>query len=248
MIVYFQNEANTKQVKESETIPLPELMGEVKELEPVKREYEDLVSQLPRNCSVVTGTPGTYLIRPGRSPVAAWCSYGETVIQRRYNGSVEFNRNFDDYAQGFGDSDGEYWIGLQNMHLMTLHNGSSMRIDMVDIYGGRWYAHYDYFSVSSVETGYALRLGGFKGNASDAFDYQNHMQFSAIDRDRDTSNSNCAANYEGGWWYSHCQHVNINGKYSLGLTWFDAARNEWIAVAASEMRVFPRRRHSTTPA
>lgn len=133
------------------------------------------------------------------------------------------------------------------------------------------------------------------GNASDAFQYQNDMQFSAIDVDRDISNTHCAGNYEGGWWFSHCQHANLNGRYNLGklildllyplalfhracltlsidfsifmvishvwtdkftnfvskldfdlylnhlgLTWFDASRNEWIAVKSSHMMITKR--------
>ncbi|KAJ2954456.1 hypothetical protein O0L34_g2732 [Tuta absoluta] len=223
-------------------ISLPELMGEVKELQPVESEYQDLVRQLPRDCSRVTGAPGVYLIRPGHSPVEAWCANGSTLLQRRFNGTVEFNRKFTEYVREFGDPAAEFWLGLDAMHRLTADNCSSMRIDMTDIYGGGWYAQYEHFSVGDSGSGYVLEVSGFKGNASDAFEYQNHMEFSAIDRDRDISNTHCAGNYEGGWWFSHCQHVNINGKYTLGLTWFDSARNEWIAVASSEMRLYRRPR------
>ncbi|XP_022123991.2 protein scabrous [Pieris rapae] len=221
-------------------VSLPELMGEVKELQPVEREYEDLVKQLPKDCSNVSGTPGTYLIHPGKNPIETWCNNQTTLLQRRYNGTIEFNREFSEYVQGFGDASSEFWLGLQTMHEITADNCSSMRIDMTDIYGSVWYAQYDHFSVGDAGSGFVLDVSGFKGNASDAFEYQNHMEFSTIDRDRDISNTHCAANYEGGWWFSHCQHVNINGKYTLGLTWFDSARNEWIAVATSEMRVYRR--------
>ncbi|KAG6442848.1 protein scabrous [Manduca sexta] len=233
-----KSESNSADANATE-ISLPELMGEVKELQPVQREYEDLVNQLPRDCSNISA-PGTYIIHPGHKTVDTWCSNGTTLIQRRWNGTVEFNRKFSEYVYGFGNPASEYWLGLETMHLLTANNCSSMRIDMSDIYGGSWYAQYDHFYVGSGDTGYVLEVSGFKGNASDAFDYQNHMEFSAIDRDRDISNTHCAGNYEGGWWFSHCQHVNINGKYTLGLTWFDSVRNEWIAVATTEMRMFRR--------
>lgn len=213
-------------------------MGVVKELQPVEKEYEDLIEKLPRDCSTINGPPGAYLIHPGHAPLDAWCDNKSTIIQRRYNGSIEFNRKFHEYVKGFGDPSAEYWMGLEAMHLLTADNCSAMRIDMADIYGGEWYAEYDHFSVGNADGGYVLEVSGFKGNASDAFDYQNHMEFSAIDRDRDISNTHCAGNYEGGWWFSHCQHVNINGKYNLGLTWFDSGRNEWIAVATSVMRIY----------
>ncbi|KAJ9584520.1 hypothetical protein L9F63_021130 [Diploptera punctata] len=106
-------------------------------------------------------------------------------------------------------------------------------------------AEYEVFSVSNGSDGYRLHVEGYRGNASDALEYQNRMQFSAIDSDRDISNTHCAANYEGGWWFSHCQHANLNGRYNLGLTWFDSSKNEWIAVAWSEMKV--RRRSDCQP-
>lgn len=215
-------------------------MGEVKELQPVQREYEDLVNQLPKDCSTIVGPPGQYLIHPTAKPIDTWCKNGTTLLQRRFNGSVEFNRKFDDYTKPFGNPASEYWLGLEAMHALTRNNCSSMRLDMVDIFGGYWYAQYEYFNVGSADAGYVLDVGGFKGNASDSFEYQNHMEFSAVDRDRDISNTHCAANYEGGWWYSHCQHVNINGRYNLGLTWFDSSRNEWIAVETTEMVLYHR--------
>ena len=34
------------------------------------------------------------------------------VIQNRYDGSVNFFRNFSEYEKGFGGIEGEFWLGV----------------------------------------------------------------------------------------------------------------------------------------
>lgn len=117
-----------------------------------------------------------------------------------------------------------------------------LRVDLWDIYGQYWWAEYDSFLVGNENDGYAVQFHGYTGNASDAMaSYHQSMKFSTRDNDQDLSNTNCADSYQGGWWYSHCQHVNINGKYALGLTWYDSLENEWIALAKVEMKVRDKR-------
>lgn len=33
------------------------------------------------------------------------------VIQKRFNGLVDFDRTWEDYKRGFGSVSGEYWLG-----------------------------------------------------------------------------------------------------------------------------------------
>ena len=42
-----------------------------------------------------------------------------TVIQNRFDGSVDFNRNWTDYKHRFGDVSGEYWLGNEVIHQLT---------------------------------------------------------------------------------------------------------------------------------
>ena len=143
---------------------------------------------------------------------------------------------------GFGSVLGEFWLGNDNLHRLTKDNATMLRVDLWDIYGQYWWAEYDSFLVGSENEGFAVQFHGYTGNASDAMaSYHQSMKFSTRDNDQDLSNTNCADSYQGGWWYSHCQHVNINGKYALGLTWYDSLENEWIALAKVEMKVRDKR-------
>ncbi|CAD1478009.1 unnamed protein product, partial [Heterotrigona itama] len=173
-------------------------------------------------------------------PMLVFCRKGWIVVARRVDGSLDFDRNWRDYSLGFGSPVSEYWIGNQVLHRLTTTTDddcTSLRVDMTDIYGERWRAEYQSFRVESEETGYRLQVRGYSGNATDALSYQNGMAFSAKDRDMDASATHCARNYRGGWWFSRCQHVNLNGKYSLGLTWFRSDTNQWMSIASSEMSV-----------
>ncbi|XP_017008524.2 protein scabrous [Drosophila takahashii] len=223
--------------------PIDSVLAEtlVSELENVETQYEAIINKLPHDCGEVnTQADGLHLIAPAgqRHPLMTHCTAdGWTTVQRRFDGSADFNRSWADYAQGFGKPGGEFWIGNEQLHHLTLDNCSRLRVEMQDIYDNVWVADYRRFYISSRADGYRLHIAEYSGNASDALNYQQGMQFSAIDDDRDISQTHCAANYEGGWWFSHCQHANLNGRYNLGLTWFDAARNEWIAVKSSRMLV-----------
>ncbi|XP_076248236.1 protein scabrous [Calliopsis andreniformis] len=201
--------------------------------------YHLIADRLPGNCEQQPtdgSRDGLRLLEAGqRVPMLVYCRDGWIVVARRIDGTFDFDRSWNDYAVGFGSPVSEYWIGNEMLHKLTRDNCTRLRIDLLDIYGERWRAEYDWFTVGSEETGYRLHVDGYTGNATDAFSYQNGMAFSAKDRDMDASTTHCAANYHGGWWFSRCQHANLNGKYSLGLTWFRSDTNQWMSIASSEI-------------
>ena len=139
------------------------------------------------------------------------------VIAKRMDGSVDFYRNWASYVDGFGDPEGEYWLGLKNVHCLTSRvKCTELKVCLADFDGETRYANYTFFSVGNAGTKYRLNVGGYKGTAGDGFAGYNGTAFSTYDQDNDTSDTNCAATYKGAWWYKSCHIANLNGQYLSG--------------------------------
>ncbi|XP_067296615.1 microfibril-associated glycoprotein 4-like [Pseudorasbora parva] len=167
---------------------------------------------------------------------------GWTVFQRRMDGSVDFYRGWEEYKRGFGATEGEYWLGLENMHQLTRNGKYMLKVDLEDLTGGKGFAQYSTFSVGPETDGYRLQVSGFKnGGAGDFLAYHNGMKFSTFDKDQDTAASNCAEIFRGAFWYGYCQIANPNGlylrgedptSYGNGVVWY-YWRNTWNVIVKS---------------
>ncbi|XP_019622991.1 PREDICTED: fibrinogen-like protein 1 isoform X2 [Branchiostoma belcheri] len=210
-------------------------------------------------------TSGVHDIRPVglTSPISVYCDQttdggGWTVIQRRFDGSVDFNRPYNDFAHGFGFiNDGEQWLGLENMYYLTRQNAYELYIELEDWDSVVKYAKYSLFSVGSGSD-YRLSVSGYSGTAGDGFssDLSNHylsgQGFSARDSDRDAWSGSCAgghSNYAGGWWYNGCTTSALNGPYlrpsdrtsysGYGIYWNPFGGSYRLYLKKSKMMVRP---------
>ncbi|CAH1224803.1 ANGPT2 [Branchiostoma lanceolatum] len=199
-------------------------------------------------------TSGVYTLSSG---VEVYCDMdtaggGWTVIQRRQDGSVPFNRTWEEYKQGFGDKNGEYWLGNENIHLLTTQKSYTLRIDMSDWEGESRFAVYSTFRVSSESDGYRLSIAGYSGDAGDSMAGShslNGRRFSTVDRDNDVSSAHCSQRWgQGGWWFRHCSHSLLNGRYlgncgsscpgSQGVVWYHW-RGWYYSLKSVSMKIRP---------
>ncbi|XP_072529931.1 fibrinogen-like 2a [Salminus brasiliensis] len=184
----------------------------------------------PRDCSDYSDlkhrTNSVYKVTPNHrnGTFEVFCdmeSYGGgwTVVQHRINGTVSFNRTWADYKKGFGDLQGEFWLGNDRIHLLTKAKDMVLRIELEDFEGVREYAKYDQFYVANEFLNYRLSLSGYTGTAGDAMHFSKHFNhdqrfFTTRDKDNDMYPSgNCGAYYGSGWWFDACMSANLNGKY-----------------------------------
>lgn len=190
---------------------------------------------------------GTYLIKPDglSETVNVKCDMEFdggywTIIQQRTDGKESFNRTWSTYSAGFGDPLYDYWLGNKYLSILTNDNDYELKIDVWDIFGDHYYALYDTFRVRPINEQYALDVGGFNGNLTDAMAYHNGMKFSSIDKDLDVSSTNCAKYYESGWWFSHCHMANLNGNFEIGMIWFSNQTQDWLQLKRTVMKIRPK--------
>ena len=80
---------------------------------------------------------------------------GWVVIQRnRVSGSVDFNKKWKDYEEGFGYLEDHFLYGLKSIHCLT--QNSTWEINIIfQLKNGGWHAlFYNQFSVGSASEGY----------------------------------------------------------------------------------------------
>ena len=170
---------------------------------------------------------------------------GWLVVQRREDESarVDFNRDWKDYEDGFGDLNGEFWYGLTPLYCLTNQGQWELRFDFTLTTGGKGYLSYSSFKVGPPSSNYQLSISGYNGTASKdplTTHNLNGMQFTTKDRDNDKWSRNCAIHYvgnAGGWWYNACSFLQANHvpKYRYGI--HDGA---WKALSSIEMKIRPK--------
>ncbi|KAM4021088.1 ficolin-1-like [Anomaloglossus baeobatrachus] len=199
---------------------------------------------------------GWYTIYPdGKRPLAVLCDMdtdggGWIVFQRRVDGSVDFNRDWNSYQWGFGSQLSEFWLGNEHLHHLTSSGSYQLRFDLEDFEGNRTYASYSNFRIDGESEQFTLRYGSFiQGTAGNSLETQKNQDFSTKDQNNDKSSKtgqSCAEYFKGGWWFESCHLSNLNGEYlkgahdtkGKGIIWFHF-RGNFYSLKSSEIKFRP---------
>ena len=147
---------------------------------------------------------------------------------------------YEDYVKGFGEAESEYWIGLENMRLLTNeHRLTDLKIVMTSEAGVHHWIRYHGFRIGGRQEHYRLHLGPrVAGNATDELRsvHKVHIQtsfctffkhtlhsrasrhhsghsFSARDADHDGGGGHCAEIHRSAFWFHNCFHATLNARH-----------------------------------
>ncbi|XP_034490549.1 ficolin-1-like isoform X3 [Drosophila innubila] len=201
---------------------------------------------------------GTYdIILPNFSsqPFKVVCDAGTlgggwTIILRRMDGSVNFHRNWTEYKNGFGNLNGEFFLGLDKIHEITAERSQELLVLLEDFEGDKAFEKYEEFAIGNEDKQYELHtLGDASGTAGDSFLYHRGSKFSTFDRDNDgQSDKNCAQLFTGAWWYrsnGYCQICQLTGTYGnndfeKGVNWHRFRGSEY-SLKKAVMMIRPKK-------
>eukprot|EP00058_Branchiostoma_floridae_P004267 XP_002589755.1 hypothetical protein BRAFLDRAFT_97805 [Branchiostoma floridae] len=203
-------------------------------------------------------TSGVYTIQPDAAGASfrVYCEMeagvgGWTVLQKRFDGSVDFANDWETYKNGFGDLSGEFWLGNDKIYQISNARVYVLRIDLENWSSETVYAEYDRFYIEDEAAKYRLHVGAYNGTAGDGWrglSYHGGCRFSTHDQDNDDWSRNCATDHggRGGWWYGACDQVNLNqpykhgggGNYRYGIEWHAWTAHRW-SIKSSVMKIRP---------
>ncbi|XP_070853156.1 fibrinogen-like protein 1 [Drosophila suzukii] len=159
---------------------MQEMDNKILQLEDKSKTNDEMTNTRNNNVTILLNhskNPHIKFIKgDGISPFTAvfedipFAGSGWMVIQRRFDGKIDFVvKNENSYENGFGDLNGDFWIGIQAIHQLTTSHRHELYVELVDFDDVTAYARYDNFCVGNKESGYALKsLGNYSGNAGDA--------------------------------------------------------------------------------
>ncbi|XP_037627091.1 angiopoietin-related protein 4-like isoform X2 [Sebastes umbrosus] len=180
-------------------------------------------SGLARDCQALfergQRASGVYTIQPESSqPFNVLCEMtsegGWTVIQKRHDGSQNFDQLWESYKKGFGNLNGEFWLGLENIHSLSRQGQYILQVELSDWAEEQKQEARYRLQLDGEEKKFALHLEQESSSGVIMTTGESGLPFSTADSDNDlAADVNCAELHSGGWWFSSCGESNLNGRY-----------------------------------
>ena len=195
-------------------------------------------NKLPQDCVELNNLglkDGVYSISNKKgSSIKVFCDMttdggGWIVMQKRFDGSIDFYRDWNNYRDGFGDVNGEHWVGNEFVYQYTKAYPTEMIMEGITFTGAKATSKMQNFTLSNEESKYIFEYDACEGLCGD-WGNDKGQKFSTFDRDNDADSSkNCAIRYPGGWWFTACFRSILNGRYSAvpsvdtasGIHWYE---------------------------
>lgn len=183
---------------------------------------------------------------------------GWTVFQRRQDGSEDFFRFFNEYVAGFGDLNGEFWLGLEAIHRLAPtqldRSVTTLQVTLQDSQGNPGNATFETFGLLNSDNRYELTVARYSGgNAGDSLTQHSGSQFFTTDMDvgHPAYGADCARQNRGAWWFlttetheactQFSSHLNglytpVSGNQRSGIQW-RSFTGGFEALSFSEMKL-----------
>ncbi|CAC5360262.1 Fibrinogen-like protein 1,Fibrinogen-like protein A,Ficolin-1-B,Ficolin-1-A,Ficolin-2,Tenascin-R,Ficolin-1,Fibrinogen C domain-containing protein 1 [Mytilus coruscus] len=190
-------------------------------------QLERVSEEKPIDCTDIHVSEGSgiYTIYPkGIGRINVYCDLdtyniggGWTVFQHRETGEEDFNREWIDYENGFGNLRKEFWLGNSNLYIITDQGRYELMVMIEDFKNNKAFARYTSFKIGNVFSNYKLSIGEYSGTAGNSLWNNNNKPFTTWDKHNikfDTEE--CEKYEEGPWWFfehRRCTVGNLNGKY-----------------------------------
>ncbi|XP_017043997.1 angiopoietin-related protein 1-like isoform X2 [Drosophila ficusphila] len=189
---------------------ISDLSEEVTKINQGNSEHENIAEEedLPASCSDIEDANGVKHIRvPGFKSILVLCDSTSVVpawtVVLRNQGDENFNRNWTEYKNGFGDLNVSFFIGLEALYQMTRSQPHEMFLVVDFKKKDPVAAQFDNFVIGGESEDYRLKSIGSRSGAEILFlEKQLGSKFTTYDRNNGGTETNFAIQNEGGWWYS----------------------------------------------
>ncbi|XP_071796301.1 uncharacterized protein [Asterias amurensis] len=172
---------------------------------------------------------GIYTIHPYQNDegIEVFCDMkkhtGWIVVQRRYNGSVNFNRSWAEFKDGFGSTDGEFWLGNEILHKLTnAERNWTIRLDITNEDNITGHLLKTQFHVGPVDYTLFLEHSEIQPTVDIQCGHKLGMEDGSIPDDRITASS-----------HDNLKYQPSNARLNLNSCWFPAVGkyvDSWLQV------------------